>query len=119
MYRGCSALHSNGCANVRTVQYMYYSCARPLAFAHVLARHHLALVVGELPPTVSSLVATKQQAGDLPVVITEWSSSWMYTIQYVSPPDRAPNKRAAQSADIAPVSGPMNEKLVNWGQVSR
>ena len=38
--------------------------------------------VGQLPSTISSLLRTKQQAGKLPVVVTEWSSSWMYTIDY-------------------------------------
>jgi hypothetical protein len=46
--------------------------------------------VGELPGTVSSLPGTKHAAGKLPLVITEWSSSWMYTIDYHDEPGSAP-----------------------------
>jgi hypothetical protein len=46
--------------------------------------------VGELPATVSSLVSTRRAAGGLPVVITEWSSSWMYTVDYHDEPGSAP-----------------------------
>ena len=38
--------------------------------------------VGSLHDTLSAMPSTKQQAKGLPVVITEWSSSWSYKIEY-------------------------------------
>lgn len=45
--------------------------------------------VGNLPATTGALAATKRAAAGLPVVITEWSSSWMYTVDYHDEPGSA------------------------------
>ena len=46
--------------------------------------------VGNLEGAVGSLPQTKKLAAGKPVVITEWSSSWMYTVDYHDEPGSAP-----------------------------
>lgn len=46
--------------------------------------------VGSISSVVGPLPTTQHDAAGLPLVITEWSSSWMYTIDYHDEPASAP-----------------------------
>eukprot|EP00039_Didymoeca_costata_P021329 m.344217 g.344217 ORF g.344217 m.344217 type:complete len:493 (-) comp24017_c0_seq1:54-1532(-) len=61
--------------------------------------------VGNVHDVIESLPEAKRLAGNIPLVITEWSSSWMYTVPFHDEPGSAPFiiATASQTSGLADI----------------